>query len=116
MDAPIPFERWQPELQKFVAARCTIARKVTALQETASTQDAARQLCSVAGDVVVAWRQTAGRGRFGRAWADTADQGVAMTLVVRRDQPERLAIASAIGVAIAAETTFKHRVGIKWPN
>jgi biotin-(acetyl-CoA carboxylase) ligase len=41
------------------------------LRETASTQDHARAAGIEPGTVVVAWRQTAGRGRLGRAWADT---------------------------------------------
>jgi BirA family biotin operon repressor/biotin-[acetyl-CoA-carboxylase] ligase len=91
-------------------------RRVIVLEETGSTQDAALQLRAATGDVVVAARQTAGRGRLGRAWADTADQGIAVTFVVQAGPPQRLGPAAAIGAALAAEALLGRPVGIKWPN
>ena len=44
---------------------------MTVVAETGSTQDSARRLGARPGDVVVAGRQSAGRGRLGRRWADT---------------------------------------------
>jgi len=97
--------RWTERLGSVVAGT------VTVLAETRSTQDAARAADARPGDVVVALRQTAGRGRLGR-------------LVVEAGRPERLAIAVAVGVAEAADATLGRAghqeaaagVGIKWPN
>jgi BirA family transcriptional regulator, biotin operon repressor / biotin---[acetyl-CoA-carboxylase] ligase len=108
---------WPSQLE--AAARVTAGRfrRVIVLAETGSTQDAARRMGAAAGDIVVAARQTAGRGRFGRVWADTADDGVAITFVVSRDEPERLAVLAAVVVADAlAPLLPRHPVGIKWPN
>lgn len=57
-----------------------------------------------------------GRGRLGRAWADTAAGGIAMTVVLDRGSPERLSIATAVAAARAAESLLHRSVGIKWPN
>lgn len=86
------------------------------LHETASTQDAARRLNLKPGDVVTAGRQTQGRGRLGRSWCDDAGEGTAVTAVLHRDAPERLAIAAAVAATLTAESILKRTVGIKWPN
>ena len=115
---PIGIEQWPPRLERARRSR----GRVVVLEQTESTQDAARRLGAQAGDVVVAWRQTAGRGRLGRAWADTAEAGIAATFVVAAAPPGRstaaegLALASAVGTAHAAESLLGRPVGIKWPN
>lgn len=107
---------WPKRLQEAVNKHCELFTRVSVLQETDSTQDAARWMRVHCGEVIVAWQQVAGRGRLRRAWADTAEEGVALTLVVERAAPERLAIAAAIGVAHAVEALLQRPVGIKWPN
>jgi BirA family biotin operon repressor/biotin-[acetyl-CoA-carboxylase] ligase len=91
-------------------------RRVAVLDETPSTQDAALERRAVGGDVVVAARQTAGRGRLGRSWADTAGEGIAVTFVTAAGAAQRLAPAAAVGTARAAEALLGRGVGIKWPN
>lgn len=113
----VPIEQWPDRLEAAIASRCVHFRRATVLRETDSTQDAARRLNARPGDIVTAWQQTAGRGRLGRAWADTFEQGLAVTFVVpRASSLPKLAIASAIGAAQAAEAMLKRSVGIKWPN
>lgn len=117
MTADVPLESWPDRLEQVIAEHCTLFTRIVVLRETNSTQDAARRMNGAAGDVFIAWRQTAGRGRLGRAWADTAHQGIALTAVIaRQPSPERLAIASAVGVARAVESLLGRPVGIKWPN
>lgn len=55
---------------------------------------------------------------MGRNWADTVDQGIAVTFVLPRERNERLSFMSAVAAAIAAETSLddSHTVAIKWPN
>ncbi len=115
MDA-IPLEQWTDRIDKVVASDGEVLRRAVVIRETASTQDAARRLGAQPGDVVVAWRQTAGRGRLGRRWADTREDGVALSIVLPCGPPERLALAFAVGVATAAEQLLDRPVGIKWPN
>ncbi len=111
-----PLEQWKERLDAVVASDGEVLRRAIVIRETASTQDAARRVGAQPGDVVVAWRQTAGRGRLGRRWADTREDGVALSIVLPCGPPERLALAFAVGVAGAAERLLDRPVGIKWPN
>ena len=109
------FSNWPVALEA-ACATTTLFRRVHVLEAIASTQDAPETRDAQPGTIVTAWRQTAGRGRFGRQWADTASAGVAATFVVDTQPAERLALAGAIGAAGAAERALGRRVGIKWPN
>lgn len=111
-----PLEQWQHRLDRVVASDGDVLRRAIVIRETASTQNAARRSGAQPGDVVVAWRQTAGRGRLGRRWADTREEGVALSIVTPAGPPERLALAFAVGVAGAVERLLDRPVGIKWPN
>jgi len=94
--------------------------RVEQLGEVQSTQDHARRLAQRRpGLVVVARRQTAGRGRQGRGWADTALAGLAMSLCVPADArpPAALAIALGLGVTDALRPLAPAaRLGLRWPN
>ncbi len=107
---------WAARIQSALDESGGLLRRAIVLEVTRSTQDAAIELRAVPGDVVAAARQTAGRGRLGRAWADTADQGIAVTFVVGAGPPQRLGPAAAIGAALGAEALLGRPAGIKWPN
>jgi BirA family biotin operon repressor/biotin-[acetyl-CoA-carboxylase] ligase len=114
-----PLEAWPDALERACAETRHI-RQVRVLRETASTQDAALA-CKVDGGLLVtAGRQTAGRGRLGSAWADTASEGVACTFAVSPRSIETLSIAAAVAVALAARDVLPvaqaSSVGLKWPN
>ena len=98
---------------------CCVDR-FTLLDETRSTQDAARELCNGhPGLLVVALRQTHGRGRLGRAWADTSHLGLAATFVLPGTLvPDVLSIACGLAAARVCDvlTDTTHRVGVRWPN
>lgn len=83
-------------------------------EEVTSTQDVARELPEVGPVLVVASRQTAGRGRSGASW-ETAPRALAMSL--RFDPFEwpsdrRTLITLATGIAVARVRD----VDLKWPN
>jgi BirA family biotin operon repressor/biotin-[acetyl-CoA-carboxylase] ligase len=91
-------------------------------EELGSTNDEARALAEAGaadGLVVVAERQTAGRGRRGAAWFSPPGESLAFSLVVRPAEPKsmwpRLALAAGLAVA---EVLERHGLmaGIKWPN
>ncbi len=112
---------WAPALQRSLDESAGPLKRVVLLRTTDSTQDAARRMNAAAGDVVIAARQTSGRGRMGRLWADTGESGIAVTMVIARQQLQqdvtgRLAIAIAIAAARTAEQFLDRPVGIKWPN
>lgn len=84
------------------------------LAQCASTQDHARSLGL--GAVVVAQRQTSGRGQRGNVWADTHDEGLAFSVVLpATEQPDRsAAVASAIVRAL--DPLLPNRLSVKHPN
>jgi len=72
------------------------------------------------GTVVLAERQTAGRGRLGRGWWSEAGSSLTVSWIVRPDLPvERwstLSLAAGLATADALEASTGLRVTLKWPN
>ena len=91
---------------------------------TASTNDVAGQLASRgAGDgtIVIADRQTAGRGRLGRTWFSPPGAGLYVSLVVRAATWGAAAfplmtLAAGVALAEAVRACTGVPVEIKWPN
>jgi BirA family biotin operon repressor/biotin-[acetyl-CoA-carboxylase] ligase len=92
-------------------------------EEIDSTNEEARRLIA-AGETGPIWltasRQTAGRGRRGRAW-ETAGGNLAATLLLRPAGPQaqwaELSFAAAIAAAdMAAALAPGARIALKWPN
>lgn len=91
--------------------------------ELPSTNDLAKRLAeegAAHGEVVLAERQTAGRGRRGRAWASPAGKNLYFSAVLR---PEELPPQRAPEVTLVAAVALCHAIrqagveaGIKWPN
>lgn len=112
----------------FPAASAALQTKLlgttlTYLAEVDSTQNVARQAALAGapeGLVVVADRQSAGRGRLGRDWWSPAEGGLYVSLLLRpRLTPERLAwvtMAVALGAAEGVEAVCGVQPELKWPN
>lgn len=107
---------WHDELQAVLNATTGPLKEVVFLRATDSTQDAARRMRAEAGQVVITARQTSGRGRLGRSWADTMEEGIAVTFVLPREAGGRYAIAGSIAASMAAEQFLAQAVNVKWPN
>jgi BirA family transcriptional regulator, biotin operon repressor / biotin---[acetyl-CoA-carboxylase] ligase len=91
------------------------------LQVTGSTNDRARELASAgapAGTVVLAERQTAGRGRQGRSWIAPERRALTLSVVARPDRAtfELLPLSTAVAVCEACEAAADVRCSVKWPN
>lgn len=110
-----------------VARRLTTVRYGRSLElraETGSTNDDAREALArgaADGHVVVADRQTRGRGARGREWASPAGTDLYFSIVARVPlTPARLpplTLAVGLGVARAAEARLPGvEVTVKWPN
>ena len=88
-----------------------------------STNDVARELAASGaseGVGVLAFEQTAGRGRQGRSWSSPGGLGLYLSIVLRprikaRESPI-LTLASAVAVAETLTADFGVAADIKWPN
>lgn len=86
-----------------------------------STNDVARLLASAGtreGAVVLAGRQTRGRGRLGRVWL-SPEGGLWCSIVLRpvgQGPPGLLSLAAGLAAAEAIETVSDVHAGLKWPN
>jgi BirA family biotin operon repressor/biotin-[acetyl-CoA-carboxylase] ligase len=85
-----------------------------------STQDLARELARAGaseGTVVLAGRQTAGRGRLGRSFVSPRG-GLYFTVVLRPalEHLRPLPIVAALAVARGLERVAGLRTALKWPN
>ena len=88
-----------------------------------STNTRARELArqgAVHGTVLIADRQTGGRGRLGRSFHSPAGKGIYMSVILRPCcKPEKimhLTCAAAVAMCDAVEDAAGFRPGIKWTN
>lgn len=72
------------------------------------------------GTVIIARRQTGGRGRLGRSFHSPKNSGLYMSVIIRPDCPAddlmHLTCAAAVAACDAIEQTCRVRPGIKWIN
>ena len=72
------------------------------------------------GTVVIAEKQTAGRGRMGRSFFSPAGSGIYMSFILRPNLTSGDAVlittAASVAVTKAIEETTQIRAGIKWVN
>jgi len=98
-----------------------VGRRILYYTSTSSTMDVARAEAdadAVEGTVVLAEEQTAGRGRFGRAWVSPAGKNVYVTIILRPtvERLRQLGIITPIAVCLAIEETVSLQPQVKWPN
>ncbi len=91
--------------------------------EITSTNNRAKELAAQGaphGMLVLADRQSSGRGRFGRAFYSPAHSGVYMSFILRPQLPADRAVMitsmAAVAVARAMEKLADVRASIKWVN
>ena len=89
--------------------------------EVGSTNDVAAALAERGGPeglVVIADRQTAGRGRLGRSWASPAGAGIYLSVVLRPPSTiaSLLTIAAGVAVADGISSATGLSTHLKWPN
>ena len=88
-----------------------------------SSNTVAKSLCQNGaphGDVVIVESQTAGRGRMGRSFLSSSENGLYMSVILRpefsADKCVSITAACAVAVANAIEKTSGVKTGIKWVN
>ena len=97
-----------------------LGRTIDFVEETASTNDDIFGLGGAAhGHVIVADRQTAGRGSHGRAWVSPPGEDLYVSFAVRPRTPleslPTLTLAVGLGVADASETVLRDALSAKPP-
>lgn len=101
------------------------AQHVVYFNVIGSTNDVAMRLAPEAeeGTVVLANEQTAGRGRYGRAWFSPPGTGLYVSVVLKAPAAgasdratNLLTLAAGVALSEAIETVAAIRVDIKWPN
>ena len=96
--------------------------RLVVLESTASTMDDAHALASAAapaGTLVLADRQTSGRGRAGRRWESESGQGIWMTVIERPNDKSALDVLSirlGLRAARSLDRYVASPVRLKWPN
>ena len=100
-----------------------LGRSVISLSEIDSTNTEARRLAEAAaleGTVVVADRQSAGRGRLGRRWESPSGVNLYCSILLRPDIPlhqaSQLTFLSAVAVAETLKAVCGLAAKVKWPN
>jgi BirA family biotin operon repressor/biotin-[acetyl-CoA-carboxylase] ligase len=123
---PLPAE-FDDALAGMRSRLAPLATRVLYFETIGSTNDVAAALVSAGageGAVVIADRQTAGRGRRGHTWCSPAGAGLYISVVLTpgraRVEPERatalLTLAAGLAIAHAIETVTGLAPAIKWPN
>jgi BirA family transcriptional regulator, biotin operon repressor / biotin---[acetyl-CoA-carboxylase] ligase len=100
-----------------------IGWRIHYFDEVGSTQRIAAEMAGQGaqqGTVVIAERQTSGRGRMGRSWHSPPGVNLYATIILRPRMPlaevPRLSLAAGVAAAEALETVAPGIVALKWPN
>jgi BirA family transcriptional regulator, biotin operon repressor / biotin---[acetyl-CoA-carboxylase] ligase len=100
-----------------------IGWRVHYFEELESTQQTAGEMAArgaLHGEVVIAERQTAGRGRMGRRWHSPPGVNFYGTFILRPEMPVAeaalLSLVAGVAVAETMELVAPRIVALKWPN
>ncbi|HDM76418.1 MAG TPA: biotin--[acetyl-CoA-carboxylase] ligase [Deltaproteobacteria bacterium] len=99
-----------------------VARSIIYLEQTTSTNDIAKKLCSEGhhhGTVIIAEEQTAGRGRKKNRWLSIKGKGLYFSLILEPPESSNvqlLTLGAGIAVANAIEKVCSVVSRLKWPN
>ena len=100
-----------------------LGRKVYSYKSIGSTNETAHRLAESGapeGTIVIAEKQTKGRGRLGREWHSPSGLGLFFSLILRPtisiELLPGLSLVAALSVSRVIERTSNLRPKIKWPN
>ena len=99
-----------------------IGRKVFYFKEVESTQEVAKTLANAGleeGTIIIAEKQTKGRGRVGREWFSPKG-GLWLSIILKPNIPtpkiQRLTLLAGVAVAKTLRKLYKLDAKLKWPN
>ncbi len=112
--------------EHLIASKLTasvLGKRIIVLDEIDSTNNYAKELTAKDksnGTIIVADRQTAGKGRMGRSFVSPSGKGLYMSVILRPEFSLHIAplITSAVAVAVAEaiESLCDTDISIKWVN
>ena len=119
-DAPPTTDLDIPALESALAQRI-IGRRIYHYDLIGSTMDEARRLASEGapeGMVVIAEEQTAGRGRFNRAWVSPRGENLSFSVILtpHANNLPYMNMAATLAVARTVADCADLQPTIKWPN
>jgi len=101
----------------------SLGKRILHFFQTESTNDVAMRLGEDGephGTIVIAEKQTAGRGRAGRAWVSEASAGIYVTILLRPPISPLHAPSLTLAAGLAAREAIAEECGlpadIRWPN
>lgn len=119
LKTPLSLDRWV--LEKALTTPL-LGSQITLEDELESTNVRAKELAQqggVHGQVVLARRQSSGRGRLQRQW-ESPRGGLWMSVVLRPNlslaDASKITLAASVAIVDAFEELYSLRIGIKWPN
>ena len=112
------------ELKKTLSSKTVeIGKEILIYNEVESTNSIANELLKKgypSGTVVIADRQTKGKGRLGRTWISPAGKNLYMSMAIKPTIPPKFATLLTLTSAVACTTALRRLtdipVLIKWPN
>lgn len=117
-----PKELYGPEIESYLSED-SICKKIVFFEEIDSTNTYCKQMAEqgeAEGCLVVAEKQTNGRGRRGRGWDSESGVGIWMTMILRPQisplKVPGITLLTAIAVGKAIEDVCGVKPQIKWPN
>lgn len=112
--------------EKFISAKLTaksLGKSIKVYDEIDSTNSAAKEMGTAGaahGTVIIAEKQTMGRGRLGRTFVSPSGTGLYMSIIIRPEinleDAGFITSTAAVAVAEAVEKLIDREVQIKWVN
>lgn len=103
-------------------ATSVVGSKILYFDEVDSTNIRAKELAGNTpdGTVILAGRQSAGRGRLGRKWESDDGGGIYMSVILKPEIPpeevQLITLAASVAIVSAIKDAAGIDAGIKWPN
>ncbi|GAB5046658.1 biotin--[acetyl-CoA-carboxylase] ligase [Thermodesulfovibrio sp. TK110] len=111
------------DLKKSLRSGLEIGKEIVVYDEVESTNSKANELLKQgypSGTVVIADRQTKGKGRLGRKWISPSGKNLYMSIALKPDIPPKYATLLTLTSVVACTTALRRYtdipVMIKWPN
>jgi len=111
------------ELRQGLSTKVFGKKNIIYLNETDSTNTRAKELAAQGapeGTIVIAEKQTSGRGRRGRSWFSPPGGGIYCSLILRPvlspSETPRITLMTAVVAAETLISLVKLKLRIKWPN